>query len=75
MNIGDLEISGFLREIWVVFAMEWDRSGMPIMLAAYDGADAEQSANALSALIVQSGCSRNVIVDKVPLWPLLKVSP
>jgi hypothetical protein len=58
--------------VWIVFAQEYDRSGGPVFLAAYDGDKAAEQAAALVQIIHKAGCYREVIPARVPLWPLLK---
>lgn len=69
------EIGEGVGAIWVVFAIEHDYSGPPEFLAAYDGDDADRSASALVAVIKRAGCYRDVMMARVPLWPLIQMPP
>lgn len=67
-----VEIGVGIMDIWVVYAQQRDHSGDPEMLAAYDGPNADRSAAALVELINRAGTFRNIVLARVPLWPLLK---
>jgi hypothetical protein len=62
------------KMVWIVFADEYDHSGEPEFLAAYDGDFAEEIASSLVAMIKAAGCNRNVRAVSVPLWPLVRAA-
>lgn len=66
--LGDTDGGGM---IWVVYKRNYDGSGAPVFLAAYDGQTAELSARALIELVERAGADGAIEAVAVPLWPLL----